>query len=41
MLIEQEQDGILIAERPTLPGGISQGKTGEEAWAKIRDAIQG
>jgi len=41
VLIEQEQDGIFVAECPTLPGGISQGKTGEEALAKIRDAIQG
>ena len=41
MLIEQDEDGNSVAECPTPPGGISQGKTGEEVLAKIRDAIQG
>jgi antitoxin HicB len=30
-----------VAECPTLPGCISQGKTREEAAANIRDAIHG
>jgi len=41
VLIEQDEDGVFVAECPTLPGCISQGKTREEAMANIRDAIQG
>lgn len=35
------EDGYWIAECPTLPGCISQGKTREEAIANIKEAIQG
>ena len=35
------EDGYLVAECPSLPGCISQGKTKEEAIANIREAIQG
>lgn len=41
VLIEQDEDGIYIAECPILPGCISQGKSREEALKNIRDAIQG
>ena len=41
VIIEQDEDGIFVAECPTLPGCISQGETREEAAANIRDAIQG
>jgi predicted RNase H-like HicB family nuclease len=41
VLIEQDEDGVFVAECPKLPGCISQGKTREEARANIRDAIQG
>jgi antitoxin HicB len=41
ILIEQDEDGIFIAECPTLPGCISQGKTRSEALENIRDAIKG
>ncbi len=41
VLIEPDEDGVFVAECPTLPGCISQGKTREEAMANIRDAIQG
>lgn len=34
-------DGYWVAECPSLPGCISQGKTKEEAIANIREAIQG
>ncbi len=38
-LIEQDEDGVYVAEVPTLPGCISQGQTREEAVANIREAI--
>ena len=41
VLIEPDEDGVFVAECPTLPGCVSQGKTREEAMANIRDAIQG
>ncbi len=41
VLIEQDEDGFFIAECPSLPGCISQGKTREEAIANIQDAIKG
>ena len=33
------EDGYFVAECPSLPGCISQGKTREEAVANIREAI--
>jgi len=41
ILIEQDEDGIFVAECPNLPGCISQGKTREEALENIKDAIKG
>jgi predicted RNase H-like HicB family nuclease len=35
------EDGYWVAEVPSLPGCISQGKTKAEAVANIREAIQG
>ncbi len=35
------EDGWWVAECPSLPGCISQGKTKEEALANIRVAIRG
>lgn len=35
------EDGYWIAECPSLPGCISQGKTKEEAISNIREAIEG
>lgn len=35
------EDGYWVAECPSLPGCISQGKTKEEAVANIKEAIQG
>ena len=40
VLIEQD-DGMYIAECPSLPGCISQGKTRKEALLNIQDAIKG
>ena len=41
ILIEQDEDGMFVAECPALPGCISQGKTRKEAIANIKDAING
>lgn len=41
ILIEQDEDGVFVAECPVLPGCISQGPTREEALKNIQDAIQG
>ena len=41
VLIEQDEDGIFIAECPSSPGCISQGKTRKEALDNIQDAIKG
>jgi predicted RNase H-like HicB family nuclease len=38
--IYQDEDGVFIAECPSLPGCVSQGKTEEEAEENIRDAIK-
>ena len=35
------EDGYWVAECPSLPGCISQGKTKEEAINNIKEAIQG
>lgn len=35
------EDGFWVAECPSLPGCISQGKTKEESLTNIREAIQG
>jgi predicted RNase H-like HicB family nuclease len=38
--IYPDQDGVFIAECPSIPGCVSQGKTEEEAEQNIRDAIK-
>ena len=40
VIIEQDEDGIFIAEVSSLPGCISQGDTRLEALANIREAIE-
>jgi predicted RNase H-like HicB family nuclease len=37
----QDEDGMFIAEVPSVPGCVSQGKTREEARANVADAIRG
>jgi predicted RNase H-like HicB family nuclease len=39
--VSPEEDGYIVAESPTLPGCVSQGKTREEALKNIRQAIEG
>ena len=40
-IIYRAEDGYWVAECPSLPGCISQGKTKAEAIANIREAIDG
>ena len=40
VLIEPDEDGVFIAEVPSLPGCISQGATRAEALANIKEAIE-
>ncbi|CAN5856236.1 hypothetical protein BH23GEM3_BH23GEM3_14870 [soil metagenome] len=39
VLIEQDEDGVYIAEVPALPGCIAQGETRDECIRNIREAI--
>ena len=41
VLIYPGEDSYWVAECPSLPGCISQGKTKEEAIANIKEAISG
>jgi predicted RNase H-like HicB family nuclease len=41
VLIEQDEDGVFVAEVPVLPGCISQGASRDEALENIREAIEG
>lgn len=41
IIIEQDEDGVYVAECPTLPGCISQGNTRADALVNIRDALKG
>jgi predicted RNase H-like HicB family nuclease len=41
VIIYPGEDGYWVAECPSLPGCVSQGKSKEEAIANIREAIQG
>ncbi len=36
----QDEDGVFIAECPTIPGCVSQGKTEKEAEKNIQEAIK-
>ena len=41
VIIEPDEDGVFVAECPTLPGCISQGTTREEALANLKEAMSG
>ena len=41
VVIERDEDGIFVAEVPSLPGCLSQGKTREEALTNIKDSMKG
>ncbi|GFP19842.1 hypothetical protein HKBW3S03_01346 [Candidatus Hakubella thermalkaliphila] len=38
--IERDEDGMFVAECPSIPGCVSQGKTEQEAVENIKDAIK-
>jgi predicted RNase H-like HicB family nuclease len=38
--LERDEDGVWIAECPSIPGCVSQGVTREEALANVREAIE-
>ena len=37
--LERDEDGVWIAECPSIPGCVSQGENRDEAIANIREAI--
>jgi predicted RNase H-like HicB family nuclease len=37
--LDRDEDGVWIAECPSIPGCVSQGTTRDEALANIREAI--
>ncbi|PZN74954.1 MAG: HicB family protein [Candidatus Methylumidiphilus alinenensis] len=39
VMLEQTEDGWIVAECPALPGCVSQGKDEEEALVNIKEAI--
>ena len=41
VVLEEDEDGFIVAECPSLPGCLSQGRTREEALANIKEAIEG
>jgi predicted RNase H-like HicB family nuclease len=41
VLIEQDEDGVFVAEVPSLPGCVTQGNTRSEASANAQEAIAG
>lgn len=41
VLVEQDEDGVFVAEVPALPGCISQGSTRDEAIKNAKEAIAG
>ena len=38
--IERDEDGMWIAECPSIPGCVSQGETKDEAIENVKDAIK-
>jgi len=39
VLIEQDEDGVYVAQVPSLPGCITQGSTRQEAVSNAQEAI--
>ncbi len=37
--LERDEDGVWVAECPSIPGCVSQGRTQEEALQNIQEAI--
>ena len=39
VVLEKDEDGWIVAECPSLPGCVSQGKTEQEALENIKEAM--
>jgi predicted RNase H-like HicB family nuclease len=39
--LERDESGMVMAECPSIPGRVSQGRTEDEALANIREAVVG
>lgn len=39
VVLENDEDGWIVAECPSLPGCVSQGRTQQEALENIKEAI--
>lgn len=39
VLIDQDEDGVFVAQVPSLPGCITQGATRQEAVSNVQEAI--
>jgi len=39
VIIDQDEDGVFVAEVPSLPGCVTQGATRQEAVANAHEAI--
>jgi predicted RNase H-like HicB family nuclease len=40
VVIEQDEDGVLVARVPDLPGCATEGKTREELMVNVKEAIE-
>ena len=40
VIIEQDEDGIFVADVPAIPGCYTQGKTYEEAVGAVKEVIE-
>ncbi|MBI3269709.1 MAG: type II toxin-antitoxin system HicB family antitoxin [Planctomycetes bacterium] len=38
--LDRDETGMIVAECPSIPGCVSQGKSEEEALSNVREAIQ-
>jgi len=38
--LERDESGMIVAECPSIPGCVSQGKTEDEAVGNVREAIR-
>lgn len=41
VLLQQDEDGVFVAEVPALPGCVSQGASRSEALRNVEEAIAG
>jgi len=41
VLVETDEDGVFVAQVPSLPGCIAQGRTRQDAMKNITEAVTG